>query len=202
MTETSLPPRAHAPCRAAHDGRGRRRARQGARQAILDEEARVIVEDARGQQAFRIRRRRGHHDFHSGDVGEPCLEHVRMLSGRAGARAGTSANGDRHSGLSAGHEAQLRRMIDDLIHRDGDEVHQHDLRDRPHAGERRAHGRADDGLFGDRRGAHAMLAILRREPLGHLEYAAALAVADVLAEEHHARIARQRLIQAPCDRHP
>ena len=50
-------------------------------------------------------------------------------------------------GLAARHEAQLGRVIDDLIHGDGDEVHQHDLRHRPHAGERRADRRADDGLL-------------------------------------------------------
>jgi hypothetical protein len=88
-------------------------------------------------------------------------------------------------------------VIDDLIHRHRDEVHQHDLGHGAHAGERRAHRRADDGLFGNRCGAHPMIAILRRQPLGHLEDAAALAVADVLPEENDARIGGHRFIERP-----
>jgi hypothetical protein len=41
-------------------------------------------------------------------------------------------------------------------------------------GHRRAHGRAEDGLFGDRRVAHAQRAELLVEPDSRLEHAAGL----------------------------
>jgi hypothetical protein len=98
-------------------------------------------------------------------------------------------------GLAAGHEAQLRRMVDDLVHRHGDEVHQHDLGDRAHAGQRGADRRTDDRLLRDRRRAHACAAELGRQALGNLEDAATLFVGDVLAEHDHARVHLHRVMQ-------
>ncbi len=44
------------------------------------------------------------------------------------------ADGQRNSCESAGHEAELGRVVHQLVEAERDEVHQHDLGDRTHAG--------------------------------------------------------------------
>ena len=122
-----------------------------------------------------------------------------MLAAGAEAGAGHRADRDRHLRLAARHEAQLGRMVDDHVHRHRREVHQHDLGHRPHADHRRADGRADDGLLGDRRGAHARRAVLGRQALGDAHDAAFLLVGDVLAEQDHVRVQRHRFVQRHVD---
>src|SRR5690606_4745320 len=83
---------------------------------------------------------------------------------------------------TAGHEADLGRVVDDLIHRHGDEIHQHDFRHRTHAGNGSTYRGTDNGLLGDGSGAHAGIAELRRQTLGHGHHAAAFGIGDILAK--------------------
>ena len=57
----------------------------------------------------------------------------------------------RHFELAAGHVVNLRRLIDQLVHRQGDKIAEHDVDDRTHAGHRRADTDTGDAGFGDRR---------------------------------------------------
>ena len=57
--------------------------------------------------------------------------------------------------MAAEHIAELGDLIVDLVHAHADEIGEHDLGDRPLAGEGRAGRRADDGGLGDRRVDHA-----------------------------------------------
>jgi hypothetical protein len=94
----------------------------------------------------------------------------------------------------------FRRMVGDLIHADGDEVHEHDLGNRPQAGNRGAYRGPDESHLGDRRGTHPVGTVLGREALSHLDDAAALGVRDFLAEQDHVRILGERVVQRPVDR--
>ena len=58
----------------------------------------------------------------------------------------------------------LRGVVDQLVGRDPDEVHDHDLGDRQHAVDGGADGRTDDGGLGDRGVEHPVVAVLRRQP--------------------------------------
>jgi len=117
-----------------------------------------------------------------------------VLSTEAGAGTGCRANRDRYACLTARHETQFGRVIDDLIHGDRHEIHEHDFRDRPIAHQGRADGRPEDGLFGDRRGTDACGAIFGRQSLRRGEHAAALCIGDILAEQNDALIRRHRLV--------
>src|SRR3546814_15957977 len=61
-------------------------------------------------------------DLQSGNMGEPGLVHVGMLTAEADSRAPHRAKGKRHTRLAPGHIADFSGVIDDLIHRNGHEV--------------------------------------------------------------------------------
>ena len=88
---------------------------------------------------------------------------------------------ERHLELPARHVAVLRRLVDDLLGRERQEVLVHDLDDRPHALHRRADAGADERHLGDRRVAHALGPELGEHPLRHAHRAAHLG--DVLAHD-------------------
>src|SRR3954463_3819330 len=67
---------------------------------------------------------------------------------------------------------RLRHHIDDLVEGTADEVHELELGDRAHAGERRAIGRAHNGRFGDGRVDDALGAEVVDESVGYFERAA------------------------------
>ena len=75
----------------------------------------------------------GHDDPQARDVGEHRLEALRVLGAGAAARAGLGAEDDRALQRAAGHVGQLRRLVEDRVQADADEVHEHDLDDRPQA---------------------------------------------------------------------
>ena len=102
-----------------------------------------------------------------------------------------------HLDLPIGHVAALGKFVGDIVEAHGDEVGEHDLGDRLQPGHRRAHGGAEDRLLGDRRVAHAQRAELFVEADRRLEHATGLG--DVLAEEHHVRVARHLLGDAAND---
>ena len=103
-----------------------------------------------------------------------------------------------HLPLAARHVVDLRRLVDHLIHHQRQEVAEHDVDDRAHAGHRRTDGQAGKPGLGDRRVDHALRAELLHQPLHHLEGGARFG--DVLAEQHDARIAAHFFGQRLADR--
>src|SRR3546814_2183410 len=74
----------------------------------------IVIEDAGRQQALPIPRIRRHDDLQSGNMGEPGLVHVGMLTAEADSRAAHRAKGKRHTRLAPGHIADFSGVIDDL----------------------------------------------------------------------------------------
>ena len=136
--------------------------------------------------------------FSPGTVERPVLDGLRVLGAEAEAAAVGGADHERHRHLAAGHVAHLRDLVGEVVPAAGEEVGEHDLRDRPHPGHRRAHGGADDGLLGDRGVPHPLRAELLEQPDGRLEHA--LGRADVLAEADHRRVAAHLARDALGDR--
>jgi hypothetical protein len=93
-----------------------------------------------------------------------------------------------------GHEPGLGGVVDQLVHADADEVHDHQLGHRSEAGDGGAHRGADDGRLGDRRVADPVGPEGGREPLGDLGDPTGR-VGQVLAEEDHVGVGGQRLRQ-------
>src|SRR2546426_5124374 len=81
----------------------------------------------------------------------------------------------------------FRSLVDELVHREGDEVEDLDLDDGPEPGDRRAHAGAHERRLRDRRVAHAVLAEALAEPARHAEDAADQA--DVLPHDEDPLVA-------------
>ena len=199
ITVTSVPSRI---VRALPSGIGsisvRHLALDRVEQPVLEEDDRVVVVDRRPEQAAHVLGRRREHDLQARDVHEPRLELLRVLRARRPAGAALRADRQRHLDLAARHVAVLRRLVDDLLERERQEVLVHDLDDRAHARHRRADARADDRHLGDRRVAHALRAELVEQALRDGHRAAHLG--DVLAHDEDvvvARASRARARRAP-----
>jgi hypothetical protein len=123
-------------------------------------------------------------------VHEPGLELLRVLRSRRPPRAALGADRQRHLDLSSRHRAVLRRLVDELLHRERQEVLVHDLDDRPHALHRGADPGPDDRHLGDRGVADALRPELVEQALRHRHRAAHLR--DVLAHEEHVLVLAQR----------
>ena len=161
--------------------------------AVLEEDDGVVVVDRRPEQAAHVLGRRCEHDLEPGHVDEPGLELLRVL--RPGRPPGPALRADRerHLHLPPGHRPVLRRLVHELLHRDGEEVLVHDLDDRAHALDRRADAAADDRHLGDRRVAHAAGPELVEQTLRHRHRAAHLG--DVLAHDEDALVLTKRLAE-------
>ena len=81
---------------------------------------------------------------------------------------------------------QLRRVIHELIHGQGDEVDKHDFNHRPEPRRCRADGETHDGAFADRRVDDAIGAKFLGQSFGDAEGAAK---GDVFAEDVNGQIA-------------
>ena len=113
------------------------------------------------EQAVGVGRRRGHDDAQARDVGEQGLQALRVLASRGAPGAELGPDGQRHLRGAAGHEGQFRRLVEQLVEADAQEVEVHQLDHGSHAGHRRTDPEPDDRRLGDRRVAHA-----RPEPIG------------------------------------
>ena len=91
-------------------------------------------------------------------------------------------------GGAAGHERQLRRLVEQLVEAHADEVEVHQLDDRPHPGHRRADAEAHDRGLRDRRVAHPVAEPVA-QAAGEAEDVAA--VADVDAGDEHPLVGGQ-----------
>ncbi|MPN27380.1 hypothetical protein SDC9_174811 [bioreactor metagenome] len=79
-----------------------------------------------------------------------------------------------HMTAATEHEARLRRLVDQRIHGQRDEIHEHDLDHRLESAHRRPHGHGGDGGLGDRCVAHPLGAECFQQPPRHLERSACL----------------------------
>src|SRR6266850_6538785 len=89
---------------------------------VLEEDDRVVVADRGCEETFRVGGRRRHHDLEARDMREPRLERLRVLRRVAAARPALRTHDHRHPSLPAEHEAVLRGLVDELVHRQAGEV--------------------------------------------------------------------------------
>ena len=170
----------------------------GVERFMFEEDDRIGIAHGSGQQTDDIERRRGSHDLQARNHHAPVLNALGMLRAEARAGAIAGAHHQRAFGLAVRHITALGEFVGDIIETDREEIRKHDFRDRLQAGHRRAHGGAEDRLFGDRRVAHAQRAKLFVQPDRRLEHAAGFG--DILAEEHDIVVARHFLRDAANDR--
>ena len=121
-----------------------------------------------------------------------------MLRRAAEPGAGRHPEHHRHRDRPAQHVAELRRLIDDLLHRQHREIAELELIDRPQAGQRRADRNARAAEFGNGGVHHPLLAVAADEIAGHAEGAAVKA--DILAHQQNPRIGVHRQRQRLLDR--
>ena len=152
---------------------------------VLEEKHRVIVADGRFQQALGVVGGGRTDHFQARRVHEMHFGIRGMKRSAVHAASGRAADDDRNG--RAPQVVRLGRVVGDRVERAGDEVHELHLDHRAQPEITHAHGRADDGRFADGRIDHALPAEPFQQAGGGLERAAV--DADVLAEEHHGRIA-------------
>ena len=155
-------------------------------QLVLEDHHRIGIGDRRQQHALRVVRRGRLDHLQARHMAKPRLEALAVLRRRAGAGSGGKPHDHRHRDLAAEHEAHLRRLVDDLLHRERCEIGELELEDRPHAGHRRADGDAGTAELGDRRIHDA----LRAEALDEIarDLKGAAINADILAHQEDALI--------------
>ncbi len=139
---------------------------------VLDEDHRIRIVDRGAQQAVGVRRRGGTDDLQAGHMGEPCLQALRVLRAGTEPAAMRCAQHHGHTAATPEHEPRLRCLIDQRIHGQGHEVHEHDLDHRLESRHRGPDRHRGDGGFGDRRVTHAHRAKLIEQTTGRLEGAA------------------------------
>jgi len=125
---------------------------------------------------------------------EPDFQVLRMSSRQLIAPPTWGANDQRNGALSTKHRIDFRGVIDNLIHRQDDEIDRHDLHNRAqpqHGGPR---GHADKAIFYNRRVHHSLGAELLEQP--GCDFIRALEDRNLLTEEEHVFIAQQFIAQA------
>ena len=121
-----------------------------------------------------------------------------MLCCGPSAGPGREAHDEGHVHLAAEHEAQLGRLVDDLLHGQRGEVRELEFQHRPAAGECRTDRHTGLAEFGNRRVHHPVFAIAVHEIARHLE--GATIDADVLAHQEDRGIGIHRLGERFLDR--
>ena len=164
---------------------------------VLDVDDRVRVGDRGAEEPGGIGRGGRHDHLQPGHVREPGLQALRVLRAAALAGAALRPQHQRHRQLAARHEVRLRRLVDELVEGERDEVDEHDLDHRPQARLRRADRDPGDRRLADRRVADALGAELLGQPGGRAPRAA---LGDVLAEDEDALVVAHLLGQRLRDR--
>ncbi len=177
--------------RAPGDGRSGRIAVEGpvVEPLGLEEDHRIIILDARDQQALGIVRIRRHHHFDAADVSKNPFRTLRMRLPAADAAAAGRANGHRCEELAGAAIADARQFAADLIEARIDVVRELNLGDRAQSVHAHADRGGDDAALGDGGVDDAVFAVLALQPFRGAKYAAE--ITDVLAHEHHRRIPLQ-----------
>ena len=115
------------------------------------------------------------------------MQRLRVLRGGAARGAQRGAQHHGHFPLAAGHVMNFGGLVDHLVHDERDEIAEHDVDDRAHAGHRRADAEAGETGFGNGRVDHAVGAELGGKAGEDFERRAGFG--DVLAHQEDARIA-------------
>ena len=102
-----------------------------------------------------------------------------MLGAHPHPRHDRRSDDEGHVELAAGEVVELRRLVEDLVHRHADEVEEFDLDHSPHAADREADSEADGADSQSGRVPDHFLAVVLEEPARDAERAAVRA--DVLA---------------------
>ena len=159
---------------------------------VFEEGDRVGAADRGLHQALGVIGRAGRRHLEARHMHEPGFHDLRMLGRDQPGGAAGQADDDGHARLSAGHVAHLGGLVDDLVHRAGDEIDIHDLDHRAHAGERGAHAEADNARLRDG-GLEDAVRPLVHDALGD---GIGAAMGDhVLADDEHALVAGHFLMQ-------
>ena len=133
---------------------------------VLEDHHRIGICQRRAEHAVCILHRRGRQHLDARDVGVPALEAVRVLGGELPARPGGHPDHERNAELPAGHVAQRRGGIHDLIERQKAEVHRHHFDDRPQPAQRRADPDTDEAQLRQGSVAHPLGTELLEQSLG------------------------------------
>ena len=118
---------------------------------VLEEQHRVGIADRGRHQTDDVGGVRRGDDLDPRYRHRPVLHALAVLGAEAHRAAVAGPDHQRAAHLPVGHVARLGDLVDDHVPADGEEVREHDLGDRAHAGHRRAHRRPEDRLLGDRR---------------------------------------------------
>ena len=103
------------------------------------------------------------------------------------------ADHERNAVTLLGQEPVLRRLVDQAVHREREKVSEHDLEHGSHPRDRRAVGGAGHRQLGDRRVEDALGAVLLVQAGRDREDATG--ERDVFAEQDHALVARELLVE-------
>ncbi len=120
-----------------------------------------------------------------------------MLASRRAARAELGPHGQRHLRGAAGHERQLRGLVEQLVETHAEEVEIHQLDDGTHARHRGADAEADDRALGDGRVADAIAEAVV-QTAHQAEHVAA--GRDVDPRDEHTLVARELGFERGSDR--
>ena len=165
---------------------------------VLEEDDGVVIADRRLQEALRVGRCRGRDDLQARHPHQPRDGHLRVDGSEATACSDDRANDHRHALRPPGEEPVLRDLVDQAVHREPEEVPEHDLEHRPEPRDRRAIGGAGQRQLGDRRVEHAARAVLLAQTDRHRKDTAG--VRDVLAEQDHPLVPCELLVERRPDR--
>src|SRR5713226_8130087 len=130
---------------------GRHRPLHPVHHLVLEDDHRAVVADGRLHQPLGLVRAGGQGDIEDRDAAHPGLERLRVLGGRPARRPQRRAEDDGHLELAARHVVHLGGLVHHLVHGQRDEVAEHHVDDRPHAGHGGAHADAGIAGLGDRR---------------------------------------------------
>ena len=159
---------------------------------VLVVEHRIGIGDRRRHQPARVFRRRRHDDLQARRAVEPRLGVLAVI--RPGVAQPAPRHAHHHRHLAAPPVADLGGVVHQLVEAGGDEVVELHLADRPLAGQRRADADAEHRALGERRVEDAIAELLEQRT--QQQERVAVAAADVLAVDEHARVGAQRVADA------
>ena len=118
---------------------------------VFEEDHGIVVADSAFEQTLGIVGRGGNDDFQSGNMAQPGVQALAVLRGGAARGAEGCPQDHRHFEFAAGHVVDLGSLIHELVHRQCDEVAEHDVHHRAHPGHGGADADAADARFGNGR---------------------------------------------------
>ena len=164
---------------------------------VLEEEHGVVVLDRGAEKALRVGRSGGGDDLQPRNAHEPGDGHLRVDRAESAAGTHDGSEHERHAHLLSGQEPVLRRLVDDAVHHQRQEVAEHDLDHRTEPGDRGPEGRPGERELRDRRVEHPLAPVLLVQTRRHGEHSAC--EGHVLAEEDHAVVGGQLLVERLAD---